>query len=77
MTSARNEHRLLGTTGISIPPICFGSAALGNACRVIPEQSKLEICGEWFRGTSPPVWIDADYQHGDGLALEVLGRMLR
>lgn len=76
MTNSRKVHRPLGTTGIVVPPICFGSAALGNVGRVIPEQSKLEICGEWFRGASPPVWIDADYRHGEGMALEVLGRML-
>ena len=76
MTNARNEHWPLGTTGIAVPPICFGSAALGNVGRVIPEQSKLEICGEWLHGPSPPLWIEADYRHGDGMALEVLGRLL-
>ena len=63
-------------TGIAVPPICFGSAALGNVGRVIPEQSKLEICGEWLRGAWPTVWIEVDYRHGDGMALEVLGRLL-
>ena len=76
MTNARKEHRPLGKTGIVVPPICFGSAALGNVGRVIPEQSKLEICGEWFRAAAPPVWIDADYRHVEGMTLEVLGRML-
>jgi D-threo-aldose 1-dehydrogenase len=55
----------------------FGTAALGNVPRVIPEQRKLEICGEWFKHLEPPVFIDAAYKHGDGLALEVLGRMCR
>ena len=77
MTNGCEQHRPLGSTGLHVPPICFGTAALGNVDRVIPEQSKLAICGEWFRGVSPPVWIDADYRHGEGVALEVLGRMLR
>jgi D-threo-aldose 1-dehydrogenase len=77
MTKVHNQHRALGRTGLHVPPICFGSAALGNVNRVIPEQSKLAICGEWIRGVSPPVWINADYRHGEGVALEVLGRMLR
>ena len=77
MTNVCDQHRPLGRTGLRLPPICFGSAALGNVNRVIPEQSKLSICGEWFRGVLPPVWIDADYRHGEGTALEVLGRMLR
>jgi D-threo-aldose 1-dehydrogenase len=55
----------------------FGTAALGNVPQVIPEQRKLEICGEWFQHVEPPVFIDTAYRHGDGLALEVLGRMLR
>ena len=55
----------------------FGTAALGNVPQVIPEQRKLEICGKWFQQIEPPVFIDAAYRHGDGLALEVLGRMLR
>jgi D-threo-aldose 1-dehydrogenase len=62
--------------GLSVRPIIFGTAALGNVPRVIPEQRKLEICGEWFKHFEPPVFIDAAYRHGDGLALEVLGRML-
>jgi D-threo-aldose 1-dehydrogenase len=55
----------------------FGTAALGNVPQVIPEQRKLEICGEWFQHVEPPVFIDVAYRDGDGLALEVLGRMLR
>jgi D-threo-aldose 1-dehydrogenase len=68
---------MAGIAALSVPPIVFGTAALGNVPRVIPEQRKLEICGEWFEHLKPPVFIDATYGHGDGLALEVLGRMLR
>lgn len=67
----------IGKLGITVPPIVFGTAALGNVTRVIPEQRKLEICGEWFKHVKPPAFIDAAYKHGEGLALEVLGRMLR
>ena len=71
------QRRPFGALGLTIPPIVFGTAALGNVPQVIPEQRKLEICGEWFRQVEPPVFVDAAYAHGDGLALEVLGRMLR
>lgn len=71
------QRRPFGALGLTVPPIVFGTAALGNVPQVIPEQRKLEICGEWFQHVEPPVFIDAAYRHGDGLALEVLGRMLR
>jgi D-threo-aldose 1-dehydrogenase len=72
-----NSHRTLGDTGLTVPPIVFGASALGNVGRVITEQSKLAICGEWFQRVAPPVAIEVSYEHGDGMALEVLGRMLQ
>jgi D-threo-aldose 1-dehydrogenase len=77
MSRTCEQHRPFGKTGLAIPPIVFGAAALGNARRVITEQSKLAICGEWFRQVAPPVVVDVAFEHGNGLALEVLGRMLR
>src|SRR5262245_3037749 len=77
MNISAGQRRPFGKLGLTIPPIVLGTAALGNVPQVIPEQRKLEICGEWFRHIEPPVFIDAAYSHGDGLALEVLGRMLR
>lgn len=77
MSILRDQHRPFGKTELAVPPIVFGTAALGNASRVIPDQTKLAICGEWFREVAPPVFIDAAYQHGNGMALEVLGRALR
>jgi len=77
MSILSDYHRPFGKTGLVLPPIVFGSAALGNVERVITEQAKLAICGEWFRHVAPPVWIEVDYGHGDGMALEVLGRVLR
>jgi D-threo-aldose 1-dehydrogenase len=74
---SQSQRRLLGFTGLKAPPIFFGTAALANLPRVIPEQRKLAICGEWFRNVEPPVFIDVAYQDGDGAALEVLSRMLR
>jgi D-threo-aldose 1-dehydrogenase len=77
MSILSGHHRPFGKTGLALPPIVFGSAALGNVERVITEQAKLAICGEWFQHVAPPVWIEVDYGHGDGMALEVLGRVLR
>jgi D-threo-aldose 1-dehydrogenase len=77
MNISAGQRRPFGALGLTIPPIVFGTAALGNVPQVIPEQRKLEICGEWFQQVEPPVFIDAAYRHGEGLAPEVLGRMLR
>ncbi len=74
MSSSFDDRRLLGKVGV--PPIAFGTTALANVPEVIPEQRKLAICGEWFRQVKSPL-VDAAYHPGDGLALEVLGRMLR
>jgi D-threo-aldose 1-dehydrogenase len=76
MNISAGQRRPFGSLGLTIPPIVFGTAALGNVPQVIPEQRKLEICGEWFQQVEPPVFIDAAYRHGEGLAPEVLGRML-
>ena len=77
MSILSGHHRPFGKTGFVLPPVVFGSAALGNVERVITEQAKIAICGEWFRHVAPPVWIEVNYEHGDGMALEVLGRLLR
>ncbi len=77
MTTSFHQRWLLGESGLTVPPIVFGSAALGNVPQVIPEQRKLAICGEWFRQVESPVFVDVAYEYGDGLALEVLGRMLQ
>jgi D-threo-aldose 1-dehydrogenase len=56
----------------------FSAAALGDTCRVIPDQTKFEICGEWFRHVEPPVFIDATPgDDGSIAALQLLGRALR
>jgi D-threo-aldose 1-dehydrogenase len=71
------QRRPLGATGLAVPPIIFGTAALANQPGVIAEQRKLAICGEWFQHIEPPVFVDVSYRHGDGMALEVLARLLR
>ncbi len=71
-----DQRRPLGGTELHVPPIVFGSAALGNVDRVTTNQAKLALCGEWFRQVAPPVWIETFYRHGDGMALATLGRVL-
>jgi D-threo-aldose 1-dehydrogenase len=77
MTAPLSYHRDLGGTSLVIPPIVFGTAALANIPRVIAEQAKLSIIGEWLRGLEPPMCVEVAYEQGEGAALEVLGRVLR
>jgi D-threo-aldose 1-dehydrogenase len=70
------QFRPFGNTGLSVPPIVFGSTALGNCFKVIPDVAKLEICSQWFDHVAPPVFIDTAGKYGAGLALEVIGRAL-
>src|SRR5262245_32862139 len=70
------HYRPLGNTGLRVPPIVFGSSALGNLYGVIPDVAKLEIVSEWLEHVSPPVVIDTAGKYGAGLALEVIGRSL-
>lgn len=74
-----DRHQLvrLGQRSLKVPPVLCGTAALGNVFRVITDQAKAEIIGEWFRQVPSPVFIEVAYEHGDGMAIEVLGRTLR
>lgn len=71
-----DRHRPFGNTGLFVPPLMFSTAALGNVHRVIAEQTKFEICGQWFQHVAPPLFLDASTDYGGGLALEVLRRAL-
>ena len=70
------EYRALGQTGLRVPPIVFSTAALGNACRVIPEQTKIAICCEWFKCVSPPVVIDIAAHCRAAIALKTIIKVL-
>ena len=70
------HHRPFGTTGLRVPPVMFGSSALGNAFQSIPEQTKRAVVGQWIEHVTPPVFIDTAGKYGAGLALEMLGQAL-
>ncbi len=37
------ERRSIGKTGISIPPVIFGTSALGNLYSALSDETKTEI----------------------------------
>ena len=71
-----NYHQL-GSTGVKIPRIIFGTSCLGNLYRALPEERKRDILSECFKHMPRPVVLDSAGKYGAGLALEVIGRNLR
>lgn len=66
-----------GITGIRIPPIIFGTSALGNLYTALSEEDKLSIVSECMNHVENPVVFDSAGKYGAGLALEMLGKMLK
>ena len=74
MTESMRE---LGKTGLEIPPIVFGTSALGNLYQAYSAETKLAILREMVASTEQPVVLDSAGKYGAGLALEVIGNGLR
>jgi D-threo-aldose 1-dehydrogenase len=70
-------HKPFGKTELTVPPVVFGSAILGNLFQVTPYEAKLESIREIFKYIEKPIAIDTAGKYGAGLSLEVLGRCLR
>jgi D-threo-aldose 1-dehydrogenase len=71
------EFSSLGSTGLQVPRIVFGTSCLGNLYEALPDETKLAISREWFAHHDPPSVIDSAGKYGAGLALEMIGRNLR
>lgn len=69
-------YKKLGETSIQVPPIIFGTSALGNLYTTLSEETKQEIVSECFRYVEKPVF-DCAGKYGAGLALEMLGQCLQ
>jgi D-threo-aldose 1-dehydrogenase len=68
--------RSLGKTGIEIPPVIFGTSALGNLYEALEDHVKLDIVRECLNHVEAPVVFDSAGKYGAGLALEMLGKCL-
>ncbi len=69
-------YREIGSTGIHLPPVVFGTSALGNLYTALDDKVKLEIVREAFRHVPGTVVFDSAGKYGAGLALEKLGECL-
>ncbi|WP_018473529.1 aldo/keto reductase, partial [Echinicola pacifica] len=68
--------RAIGSTGIEVPSIVFGTSALGNLFTALDPSVKQEIVAESIRYTQPQTFFDSAGKYGAGLALESLGAAL-
>ncbi len=71
------EQAPFGNTGLTTPPLIFGSTALGNLFRVFSYESKLATMRAIVEHLPKPIVIDSAGKYGAGLALEVMGNCLR
>jgi D-threo-aldose 1-dehydrogenase len=67
----------IGKTGIKVPPIVFGTSALGNLYTALDDDTKLNIVKQCFTHVQKPVVFDSAGKYGAGLALEMLGKCLK
>ncbi len=70
------SKKRLGTTGLMIPQVVYGTSYLGNLYTALPYEDKLALMKKWFECTEKPVVIDSAGKYGAGLALEVIGKGL-
>jgi D-threo-aldose 1-dehydrogenase len=71
------KHRPIGTTGVSLPPVIFGTSALGNLYSALSDGTKTAIIKESLLYVPKPVVFDSAGKYGAGLALEKLGEILK
>jgi D-threo-aldose 1-dehydrogenase len=67
----------LGRTGLQVPPVIFGTSALGNLYTAPDDTVKMAIIKESFLYVKAPVVFDCAGKYGAGLALEMLGKTLK
>ncbi|MBN2215054.1 MAG: aldo/keto reductase [Bacteroidales bacterium] len=71
------EKNSLGNTALFIPPVIFGTSALGNLYAELDEETGVQIVKACFDHVQSPVVFDSAGKYGAGLALETLGRCLK
>lgn len=70
------DRKAIGKTGVSIPPIVFGTSALGNLYAALDKDVKLDIVRQSLEQVPTSVVFDSAGKYGAGLSLEELGRCL-
>lgn len=73
---ASTIRQTLGSTGIDVPSVVFGTSALGNLYENVEQERKKHIVSECLRHVEAPVVFDSAGKYGAGMALEKLGAIL-
>lgn len=76
MSKTQNQKQF-GKTGLTVPPIIYGTSFMGNLYHELPSETKLEIMEKWFDVSESVPMIDTAGKYGAGLALEVIGKGLK
>ncbi len=66
----------IGNTGVKIPPIIFGTSALGNLYSAISDSTKISIVDQCTKLVKQNIVFDSAGKYGAGFALEMLGKCL-
>ena len=73
---ATTIRHALGSTGLRVPGVIFGTSALGNLYETVEYERKRQIVSECLRHVDAPVVFDSAGKYGAGMALERLGAIL-
>ena len=68
------NYKPIGDSGISLPPVIFGTSCLGNLYQELPLKTKYQILSEIDELSPGPFVLDSAGKYGAGLALEVIGQ---
>jgi D-threo-aldose 1-dehydrogenase len=71
------KRTAIGTTGLELPRIVFGTSCLGNQYEALADDKKLAISRGWFEHVDAPVFLDTAGKYGAGLSLEKIGENMR
>lgn len=67
----------IGSAGLKIPSIIFGTSGLGNLFVALDDKAKLEIVKECIHHSNGTVVFNSAGKYGAGLALEILSKCLK
>ncbi len=70
------RSRVQASLDLHLPPVIFGTSALGNLYRPMAEPMRRALIAECVAAANPAV-LDCAGKYGAGLALEAIGRSLR
>ncbi len=77
MLSSTLARSPVGSTGLTIPRIVFGTASLGNLYEAVAYEAKRDVIAQWFKSVPGKIAVDTAGKYGAGLALEVIGRAFK